>query len=163
MTLVRPIAAAATALLLLAGCTSPETTTDGTTPSSTPSATAAPSTPPAGPTTTLTPSPETSASTAPTPNATITPPPAADVTVQVVLRDGKITPNGDNVRVQDGQRVQISLDSDAAESIHVHGYDKTVEVKPGGTDEVTFLADQKGVFEVETHETAKLVVKLIVS
>jgi FtsP/CotA-like multicopper oxidase with cupredoxin domain len=83
--------------------------------------------------------------------------------VAVVVKDGKVTPNGDNIRLKSGQRLQITLASDIAESIHVHGYEKILEVKPGGIGEVTFAADQKGVFEVETHETGLLVAKLVVS
>lgn len=167
MRLARPLAATA-ALLLLAGCTSPDNTTSAeTAPSSPPSTSAA--SPAPGPATSATSSTAHTPTQAAPKQVTPTPAPAestastADVVVAVVVKAGKVTPNGANVRVEDGQRVQVSLDSDATESIHVHGYDKTVEVKPGGTDQVTFVADQKGVFEVETHETEKLVAKLIVS
>jgi hypothetical protein len=34
---------------------------------------------------------------------------------------------------------------------------------PGKPTTVRFVADQSGVFEIETHETGKLVAKLIVS
>jgi hypothetical protein len=36
-------------------------------------------------------------------------------------------------------------------------------VTPGQPAGVTFVADQSGVFEIETHESGKLVAKLIVS
>ena len=41
-----------------------------------------------------------------------------------------------------------------AESIHVHGYDQTAEATPGTPGAVTFTAVVKGVYEIETHESA---------
>jgi hypothetical protein len=88
---------------------------------------------------------------------------AADVTVKVNIAEGKVTPNGAGVRVDRGQTVQVSATSDTDESLHIHGYDKTLAVTPGQLSAVTFLADQSGVFEIETHDSGKLVAKLIVS
>jgi hypothetical protein len=88
---------------------------------------------------------------------------AADVTVKVNIAEGKVTPNGAGVRVDRGQTVQVSATSDTDESLHIHGYDKTLAVTPGQPSAVTFLADQSGVFEIETHDSGKLVAKLIVS
>lgn len=86
----------------------------------------------------------------------------ADVTIAVVVADGKVTPKAEEVRVKRGQSVLVTLVSDVDESIHVHGYDKTAEAAPGKPGDVKFTADLSGVFEIETHETAKLVAKLIV-
>jgi hypothetical protein len=87
----------------------------------------------------------------------------ADVTVEVTIADGKVTPNGTGVRVDRGQSVQVSAVSDVEESLHIHGYDKTITLPAGQPSAVTFLADQSGVFEIETHASGKLVAKLIVS
>ena len=59
--------------------------------------------------------------------------------------------------------MQINAVSDVAESLHLHGYDKTLDLKPGKKASVEFKADTKGIFEVETHESGKLVFKLQVS
>jgi heme/copper-type cytochrome/quinol oxidase subunit 2 len=88
---------------------------------------------------------------------------AADVTVTVNIADGKVTPNGAGVRVDVGQTVQVSATSDIEEALHIHGYDKTLDVTPGRPSTVIFVADQSGVFEIETHDSGKLVAKLIVS
>lgn len=88
--------------------------------------------------------------------------PAADVTISVVVDQGKVTPRAEEVRVERGQTVLVTLISDVDESIHVHGYDRSAEASPGRPGEVGFTADISGVFEIETHETAKLVAKLIV-
>jgi uncharacterized cupredoxin-like copper-binding protein len=89
--------------------------------------------------------------------------PAADVTVGITLAGGKVSPNGASVRVKAGQTVRINATADTADKLHVHGYDRELEVVPGRTASLTLTADRKGVFEIETHESGKLVVKLLVS
>ena len=120
-------------------------------------------TPTPEPTTTPTPEPTNTPAPIVTPTPTPTEP-AADATVAVTVSGGEVSPNAENVRVRRGQTVRFTLISDdAAESIHIHGYDKTLEAKPGRTTRLDLVVDQSGVFEVETHETAKLVAKLIVA
>jgi len=87
----------------------------------------------------------------------------SDVTVAVTIAAGRVTPSGANVRVGIGQTVAVSATSDVAESLHIHGYDKTLNLTPGQPTALTFVADQRGVFEIETHESGKLAAKLIVS
>lgn len=140
---------AAAALMLVCGCAGSTTTPQ---PEVTPAATASV---PASP------SPATPSRSVSTvrPSAS----PAADVVVEVRIANGKVEPNVQTVKVRAGQKVMITMISDVADSIHVHGYDKTLEVKPNKPGSLTFTADVKGVFEIETHETAKLVAKLNVS
>ena len=111
-------------------------------------------------------SPSAAVSTTPSSSARLSGPAtemAADVTIAVTIADGRVTPNAESIRVELGQTVLITAVSDTADSIHVHGYDHTLTVGPGEPAEIKFTADQPGVFEVETHETHKLAVKLIVS
>jgi FtsP/CotA-like multicopper oxidase with cupredoxin domain len=89
--------------------------------------------------------------------------PSAEVVLAVRLQGGTVTPNGDTVRVKRGQTVLIRFTSDTAESLHLHGYDKELAAKPDRTVQLSFVADQSGVFVIETHETEKLVAKLIVA
>ncbi|WP_020389646.1 hypothetical protein [Kribbella catacumbae] len=149
---------AAVGTLALSGCGSDDTPAGGdatSTPvtSNTPSATptAVPSTP------TAPPSP-------PSKPASSTPASTADVTVDVSIAGGKISAGGKTViKANSGQTVRINGVSDVAESLHVHGYDKTVELKPGKPASLEFKTDAKGTFEVESHESGKLVFKLQVS
>ncbi|WP_165952619.1 hypothetical protein, partial [Kribbella albertanoniae] len=99
-----------------------------------------------------------------TPTSTPTPAvPAADVSVDVKIAGGKISAGQAVVKAKRGQKVRITAVSDVPESLHVHGYDKTLDLKPGKPVSVEFTADAKGVFEVETHENGKLVFKLQVT
>ncbi|GAA0626319.1 hypothetical protein HPO96_37300 [Kribbella sandramycini] len=148
---LRGVVAAALLTLVLAGCGSEEpagsgtpTTTPPPTPTSTPVSTPPATTPPSTPAS--------------------TPKPAADVTVDVTIAGGKVTSSqGALVKAKSGQTVLITAVSDVADSLHVHGYDETLDLKPGKSASVTFKTSDKGIFEVETHESGKLVFKLQVS
>ena len=87
----------------------------------------------------------------------------ADVTVNVTVANGKVNPSGASIKVQAGQSVLITAVSDTDEELHIHGYDKELELKPGKPVSVKFTANMKGTFEVETHKSGKLVAKLVVS
>jgi plastocyanin len=144
-------------MLVLAGCGGGDSDS-GASPSNTPSAPA--STPTALPTTTPTPGkPNTS-----TPSNTADPSgEQADVTINVTVANGKVTPSGATIKAKAGQTVLVTAVSDAADEVHIHGYDKELPLTPGKPASVKFTADMKGTFEIETHESNKLVAKLVVS
>jgi heme/copper-type cytochrome/quinol oxidase subunit 2 len=54
-----------------------------------------------------------------------------------------------------GSPVVLSVSSDVADEIHVHGYDRKANVPAGATASVVFSANNPGVFEVEL-ENSKL-------
>ncbi|TCO32731.1 hypothetical protein EV652_104337 [Kribbella steppae] len=115
-------------------------------------------------TTSPTPTPTTTPSTKPTVVPKTTPVSTADVTVDVSIAGGKISAGGQAVvKAKPGQTVRINVLSDVPESLHVHGYDKTLDLKPSKPGSVEFKTSTKGIFEVETHESGKLVFKLQVS
>ncbi|MFI5695916.1 cupredoxin domain-containing protein [Kribbella sp. NPDC051586] len=87
----------------------------------------------------------------------------ADVTIDVTVANGKVNPSGATIKVKAGQTVLVKAISDAAEEVHIHGYDKELELTPGKPASVKFTANMKGTFEVETHKSGKLVAKLVVS
>ncbi|GAA1580577.1 hypothetical protein GCM10009789_38050 [Kribbella sancticallisti] len=88
----------------------------------------------------------------------------AGVNVEVTIKEGKIaTAGGTVVKAKAGQTVRLVATSDVADSLHVHGYDKTLDLEPGKTVSLLFTADMKGSFEVETHESAKLAFRLQVA
>ncbi|MEV6286026.1 cupredoxin domain-containing protein [Kribbella sp. NPDC051770] len=87
----------------------------------------------------------------------------ADVTINITVANGKVNPSGQSIKVTAGQTVLVTAVSDADEELHIHGYDKELELTPGKPASVKFTADMKGTFEVETHKSGKLVAKLVVS
>ncbi|TDW95480.1 cupredoxin-like protein [Kribbella pratensis] len=143
-------------MLVLAGCggdsTGGTTTPSPSAPASTPTSTLPTSTPTPG-------KPNTSS-----PSNTADPSgEQADVTVDVTVANGKVNPSGATIKVKAGQTVLVKAVSDAAEELHIHGYDKELELSPGKPASVKFTANMKGTFEVETHKSGKLVAKLVVS
>ena len=144
-------------MLVLAGCGGGDSDS-GASPSNSPSAPA--STPADLPTNTPTPgSPNTSA-----PSNTADPSgEQADVTINVTVANGKVTPSGATIKAKAGQTVLVTAVSDAPDEVHIHGYDKELPLTPGKPASVKFTADMKGTFEIETHESGKLVAKLVVS
>jgi hypothetical protein len=144
-------------MLVLAGCG--DESDAGSTPSTPPPSSAPTSTPPATPSATPPATPKSG-----TPSNTADPSgEQADVTINVTVANGKVNPSGTSIKVKAGQTVLITAVSDAADELHIHGYDKELELAPGKPASVKFTADMKGTFEVETHESGKLVAKLVVS
>jgi hypothetical protein len=145
-------------MLVLAGCGNESDS--GASPSTTPSATTPSSSPTDVPTMTPTPGKPNSSS----PSNTADPSgEQADVTVNVTVANGKVNPSGSTVKVTAGQTVLVTGISDAPDELHIHGYDKELALTPGKTASVKFTANMKGTFEIETHESGKLVAKLVVS
>ncbi len=85
------------------------------------------------------------------------------VNVTVTIAGGKVSGGIQTVKADVGRTVKVTVTSDVADEVHVHGYDKEFEVGPGSPGSVVFTADTKGTFEIETHETGKLLAKLVVS
>ncbi len=70
-------------------------------------------------------------------------------TISVKVRGGKATGDTGKVTVPLGGPVVISVSSDVADELHVHGYERTVAVPAGSTASVVFTANKPGTFEVE--------------
>ena len=84
---------------------------------------------------------------------------AAGTVLSVTVRGGSVE-GASRQRAPLNQPVTIRVTSDVADEVHVHGYDKHVNVAPGGTGELTFVANIPGVFEVEFERSHKLLFTL---
>lgn len=83
-----------------------------------------------------------------------------EITVTVTGR--KVTPPPGRIEVSKGQTVRITVTSDAADEAHLHGYDKEASLKPGTPASIEFVADETGLFEMETHESGLQLFQLVV-
>lgn len=134
-------------LVGVAACTSPAavtTTTESTT-------TSAPATTEASTTTTE--------FTTTTPESTTT---TEDDTarIEVVYRDGKVVEGGGRHRVVQGSEVEIYVEADVSDHVHVHGYDLFADITPEEGAEIRFTADIPGIFEVELEDRHLLLFEL---
>jgi hypothetical protein len=59
---------------------------------------------------------------------------------------------GTRVKVKQGSTVALVVTSDVADEVHLHGYDKHVDVTKGGTVTLVFKATLSGVYEVELEK-----------
>jgi heme/copper-type cytochrome/quinol oxidase subunit 2 len=84
------------------------------------------------------------------------------VPVAVRITSGKVDPPVHRVTVPLGARVDLTVTSDVADAVHVHGYDFEKTLPAGAPATLSFTADQPGLFEVETHETGLQLVQLVV-
>jgi hypothetical protein len=121
--------------LALTGCTSAPAGT--TTPSAAPQATSA------------------------TPSGTPSQP-ANQVTVEITIANGQVSPNGKKIDCQVGQQVVLNVTSDQADEIHAHtggdGYE--LQVPAGKKVTGSFTLTSPGSFEVESHHLEKTIVIL---
>ena len=55
--------------------------------------------------------------------------------------------------VEEGSVVEMIVTTDAADRVHVHGYEILAMVNPDDPAEIVFTADSAGVFEVELEDS----------
>ncbi|MET7947105.1 hypothetical protein [Micromonospora sp. NPDC005324] len=144
------LAAATLGTLLLAGCGQDDDPSVAT-PSTAPTSAAPSSVTPTAPTSTATGTPSASASTA-----------AVDQQITVTIAKKRVDPPTGRVTVSKGQLVRITVTSDVADELHVHGYDLGARLPAGTPGSVEFRADKTGLFEVETHESELVLFQLVV-
>ncbi len=99
-------------------------------------------------------------SSSPTPSAKD---PDQAVVVDIAVKDGDVTPQGDRVDVKVGQKVTLHITSDAEEEVHVHSEpEHEYELAPGDDVEKSFTIDTPGQIAVEAHHLEKTIVQLVV-
>jgi len=62
--------------------------------------------------------------------------------------------------VAKGRDVVITVTSDVADEVHVHGYDLMADVAPGSPATISFTADAPGRFEIELENTGVQIAEL---
>ncbi|HKS51620.1 MAG TPA: hypothetical protein VJS67_07090 [Pseudonocardiaceae bacterium] len=89
-------------------------------------------------------------------------PPAASTvrTINIKVHGGKASGDTGRITVPVGSPVVLSVSSDVADEIHVHGYDRKANVPAGATASVVFSANNPGVFEVELENSKLQLVQL---
>ena len=117
--------------------------------------------------TSATPSPSVSASATASPTTTLTPSatntPVDQVTIDITIADGKVSPNGDKVSVKLGQEIVLTVTSDEAEEIHAHTADAdgfALDVPAGKKVTGSLTLTSPGSYVVEAHHLEKTIVIL---
>jgi hypothetical protein len=111
---------------------------------------AAPSAPPAAPANDAAPSTPSVAAAGPaTPSAV--PATAAPNTFSIVIDKAHPPAPSDVIRVNKDDQVTLSIRSDRAGHLEVHGYRKEAKVEPGTTATMSFAAVRTGRFPIDLH------------
>ena len=101
---------------------------------------------------------------APTAAPAPTPSPTPAVrTVAVAYAGGEVTGTSGREEVPVGEQVVLRIASDVAEEVHVHGYDLEGAIPAGGSVDIPLTASIPGVFEVELHDSGKVLFQLRVA
>ena len=93
------------------------------------------------------------ASSAPESSATSTDETEKVVEISVAVTDGTVRPKPRRVEVDRDSQVRLLVTIDVDDTLHVHGFDIEEPLEAGRTTTVELVADQSGIFEVETHES----------
>jgi hypothetical protein len=81
----------------------------------------------------------------------------------IVVREGEPVGGVQTLEYSAGEEIRFRVSSDAAEEIHVHGYDIAKDVPAGGTVTFAFPAKIDGRFEVELESRATQIAELEVN
>jgi len=73
--------------------------------------------------------------------------------IKVAVRNGKVTPADHREDVKVGDTVRLTVSSDQADEVHVHGVNIEQPVAAGKSVTITFQVKDPGIYEVETHES----------
>jgi hypothetical protein len=100
----------------------------------------------------------TTATTATSPTTTLPPPPPPPpqppppAQVRIVVREGQPVGGVRGVTVSKGRRVVLTVTSDVADHVHLHGYDIMRDVGPGQPARIAFRATIVGTVEAELED-----------
>lgn len=85
------------------------------------------------------------------------------VVVDITVKDGTVTPQGDRVDATVGQQITLHIRSDADEEFHVHSEpEHEFEIDAGDDVEKSFTIETPGQVAVEAHHLEATVVQLVV-
>ena len=73
-----------------------------------------------------------------------------------------MTPVPRTVELAVGETMTLTVTSDHADELHVHGFDIEKSLTPGTPVSVELTGESPGVYEVETHEPSLRLLKIAV-
>ena len=84
-------------------------------------------------------------------------------TVQITIKGGKVTPNGDRVKAKVGEPITLKIDADTAGEIHVHSTPEQEIPFTRGSSTQQLTIEKPGIVDVEDHQLDTVIVQLEVS
>ena len=74
-----------------------------------------------------------------------------NLTFNLQIKENEWNLDADGIQVNQGDTVNLNIESDVDGNIHVHGYDLTVEVTADTPGALEFLANATGRFSITYH------------
>jgi hypothetical protein len=68
--------------------------------------------------------------------------------INIVVIVNKVSPPPSTIKIARGTRLELILNSNVPDKLHVYGYEKVVPVQAGYPLTLTFVADRSGLFNV---------------
>ena len=87
---------------------------------------------------------------------------AAGRTIDITVTGSTVTPAPATVDLAVGEKLTLSVTSDHADQLHIHGFEVEEDLVAGVATTVTVTGAQPGVYEVETHHPALRLMKIAV-
>lgn len=78
----------------------------------------------------------------------------------IPIEDGGPVGEPRTLEYEKGDTITLRLRADRAEEVHIHGFDRTVDVPSRGAAVTRFKASIEGIFEIEAHRTGEVLAKL---
>ena len=88
--------------------------------------------------------------------------PAADAVLKITVKGRTVSPAPGRQTVSVGDRVQLTVTTDTANVLHIHGVEIEKDTKAGVPLTVTFTVKDPGIYPIELHKPELLLVQLVV-
>ena len=76
-----------------------------------------------------------------------------DKIFNLVIQNKKIVSGDETLQVKEGDQITINVLSDEADELHVHGYDKSVDLEASKSAQLMFSANLTGRFPYELEKS----------
>ena len=87
---------------------------------------------------------------------------AAGRTIDITVKGSTVTPAPATVDLAVGEQLTLTVTSDHADQLHIHGFEIEKDLVAGTPLSVTVTGAQPGVYEVETHHPELRLMKIAV-
>ena len=77
--------------------------------------------------------------------------PSTTKTFNLAVKDKKLVSGGGSLKANQGDAIIITITLDEADELHLHGYDKMLDLEKDKPGTLKFTADQAGHFPLELH------------
>lgn len=76
--------------------------------------------------------------------------------IEIVIRQEKVPEQVQTIALKQNEEIVLKFTADKATQVHLHGYDRLVDISPGETQQIDLKATLTGRFEYELEESGKV-------